>query len=83
MRHSIYLRLAILLIKADLAREEREWKRAVRKVQYEIPWGNEYLLKDIGLHLDGRTISDLEQPVFKAECQVRHLRRFIRLRIAT
>lgn len=39
MRHSIYLRLATLLIKADLAREEREWKRAVRKVQYEIPWG--------------------------------------------
>jgi len=44
---------------------------------------NAILLKDIGLHLDGRTISDLEQPVFKAERQVRHLRRLIRLRIAT
>lgn len=26
MRHSIYLTLATLLIKADLKREEREWQ---------------------------------------------------------
>ncbi|KAB2824381.1 DUF1127 domain-containing protein [Aliivibrio finisterrensis] len=83
MRHSLYLRLATLLIKADLAREEREWKRKVRKVQYEIPWGNEYLLRDIGLHIDGRTISDLEVPAIKTERQIRHLRRLVRLRIAT
>ncbi|OCH14066.1 MULTISPECIES: DUF1127 domain-containing protein [unclassified Aliivibrio] len=83
MRHSLYLRLATLLIKADFSREEREWKRSVRKAQYEIPWGNEYLLKDIGLHLDGRTINDLEVPAIKTERQIRHLRRLIRLRIAT
>ncbi|MDD9175604.1 DUF1127 domain-containing protein [Aliivibrio finisterrensis] len=83
MRHSLYLRLATLLIKADLAREEREWKRKVRKVQYEIPWGNEYLLRDISLHIDGRTISDLEVPAIKTERQIRHLRRLVRLRIAT
>ncbi|PQJ90039.1 DUF1127 domain-containing protein [Aliivibrio sifiae] len=83
MRHSLYLHLATLLIKADFAREEREWKRRVRKVQYEIPWGNEYLLKDIGLHIDGRTISHFEVTEIKAERQVRHLRRLIRLRITT
>lgn len=83
MRHSLYLRLATLLIKADFDREEREWKRKVRKVQYEIPWGNEYLLKDIGLYIDGRTISDLEVPAIKTERQIRHLRRLVRLRIAT
>lgn len=31
MRHSIYLTLATLLIKADLKREEREWQRTVRR----------------------------------------------------
>jgi hypothetical protein len=83
MRHSLYLHLATLLIKADFAREEREWKRKVRKVRYEIPFGNEYLLKDIGLHFDGRTINDLEIPAIKAERQMRHLRRLVRLKITT
>lgn len=37
MRHSIYLTLATLLIKADLKREEREWQRTVRRSSHDVP----------------------------------------------
>ncbi|CSC98210.1 Uncharacterised protein [Vibrio cholerae] len=31
MRQSIYLQLAVLLVRAELRREERVWKRKVRR----------------------------------------------------
>ena len=31
MRHSIYLKLATVLLKADLKREEKQWQRMVRE----------------------------------------------------
>ncbi|MCE7630389.1 DUF1127 domain-containing protein, partial [Vibrio fluvialis] len=37
MRHSVYLQLATLLVRADLRREEREWKRKVRRSAFDIP----------------------------------------------
>ncbi len=53
MRHSIYLKLATVLLKADLKREEKQWQRMVRRSSHDIPWTNEHLLKDIGLDKDG------------------------------
>lgn len=52
MRHSIYLKLATVLLKADLKREEKQWQRMVRRSSHDIPWTNEHLLKDIGLDKD-------------------------------
>ena len=49
MRHSIYLKLDTVLLKADLKREEKQWQRMVRRNAHQIPWTNEHLLKDIGL----------------------------------
>ena len=38
MRHSVYLKLATVLIRADLRHEERAWKRKVRRSAYDLPW---------------------------------------------
>jgi hypothetical protein len=56
MRHSLYLTLATLLIKADLRREEKQWQRKIRRSAYAIPWDNAHLLRDIGLDTDGRLL---------------------------
>ncbi|BCL71063.1 conserved hypothetical protein [Vibrio nigripulchritudo MADA3029] len=83
MRHSIYIQLATLLVKADIKREERAWKRRVARAQQNIPWHNAHLLQDIGLDPDGRLVGANEQPSATAERRVRHLRRLIRTRIPT
>ncbi|WGW00924.1 DUF1127 domain-containing protein [Vibrio sp. YMD68] len=83
MRHSVYLKLATLLVKADLKREEREWKRKIRRSSYDIPWENTHLLRDIGLETDGRPIGFSEPEAVKAERRVRHLRRVLSTRIPT
>ncbi len=83
MSHSIYIKLATVLVRADLRREEREWKRKVRRSQYDLPWHNVHLLKDIGLQADGRPIGTSVPNTVKAERQVRHIRRVLRLRIPT
>ena len=36
MSHSVYLKLAIFLVKIDLRREERQWKRRVRRAAFQI-----------------------------------------------
>ncbi|MGC9401618.1 hypothetical protein [Vibrio genomosp. F10] len=83
MRHSVYLKLATLLVRADLKREEREWKRKIRHSSYDIPWENTHLLRDIGLESDGRPIGFSEPEAVKAERRVRHLRRVLSTRIPT
>ncbi|WP_038173914.1 MULTISPECIES: hypothetical protein [Vibrio] len=83
MSHSVYLKLATLLIKADLRREDRQWKRKIRRDAYQIPWNNAYLLKDIGLEQDGRPIGTSEPDIVKAKRRVRHLRRVLSARIPT
>jgi len=40
MRHSIYLKLAVLFIKADLHHEDCVWRTKVRRAISEIPLGN-------------------------------------------
>ena len=39
MSHSVYLKLATLLVKADLRREERDWKRRIRRSAFPYPMG--------------------------------------------
>ncbi len=83
MSHSVYLKLATLLVKADLRREERDWKRKLRRSTFDIPWNNERLLRDIGLEQDGRPIGFTEPDSVKAERRIRHLRRVLSARIPT
>ncbi len=83
MRHSIYLKLATLLIKADLKREENEWQRRLRRSAHDIPWTNVHLLKDIGLDQDGRSAQVSIPDTVKVERRVRHLRRVLTARIPT
>ncbi|ARP39195.1 DUF1127 domain-containing protein [Vibrio syngnathi] len=83
MRHSVYLKLATVLIRADLRREEREWQRKVRRSSYDLPWNNTHLLRDIGLEPDGRPIGFSEPEVVTIERRVRHLRRVLSARIPT
>lgn len=83
MRHSIYLKLATTLLKADLRREEREWRSKLRRSRYDLPWENAHLLRDIGLESDGRPIGFSEPDAVKVERRVRHLRRVLSARILT
>ncbi|MEH0699590.1 DUF1127 domain-containing protein [Vibrio owensii] len=83
MRHSIYLKLATVLLKADLKREEKQWQRMVRRSSHDIPWTNEHLLKDIGLNKDGRSTQASVPDAVKVERRVRHLRRVLTSRILT
>lgn len=83
MRYSIYLQLATVLLRADLRREERAWKRKVRRSAYDLPWHNTHLLKDIGLQPDGRPIGHSEPDEVKVARRVRHLRRILSARIPT
>ena len=83
MRHSVYLKLATVLIRADLRREEQEWQRKVRRSSLDLPWNNAHLLRDIGLEADGRPIGFSEPEVVTIERRVRHLRRVLSARIPT
>ncbi|MGO1190240.1 DUF1127 domain-containing protein [Vibrio casei] len=80
MRHSIYIQLATLLIKADIKRDENAWKRKIRRSQYEIPWHNEHLLRDIGLDITGRPLGEKSRPPAKAERRVSLMRRLLQAR---
>lgn len=83
MSHSVYLKLATLLVKADLRREERVWKQKVRRSAHDIPWDNAHLLRDIGLETDGRTIGVSLPDAVKVERRMRHLRRVLNARLLT
>lgn len=84
MRHSVYIQLAALMIRADLRREERTWKRKVRRTVHHIPWDNAYLLRDIGLESDGRAIGTVSVPESViVERRMRHIRRVLSARIPT
>ncbi|MCG7490527.1 DUF1127 domain-containing protein [Vibrio sp. Of14-4] len=83
MSHSVYLKLAIFLVKIDLRREERQWKRRVRRAAFQIPFANEHLMRDVGLEKGGRCIADTVPDDVKTERRVRHLRRVLSSRIPT
>lgn len=83
MHHSVYLKLATLLVKADLRREHQQWRRKIRRSALDLPWNNAHLLRDIGLEQDGRPIGFSEPDSVKAERRIRHLRRVLSARIPT
>ncbi|WP_017222410.1 hypothetical protein [Moritella dasanensis] len=83
MRHSLYLNLAVFFVRADIRREERVWLAKSRRTSSEIPLGNAYLLKDIGLNADGRPLCSALPRDIAAKRRVRHLRRACRVKIAT
>jgi hypothetical protein len=83
MSRSIYLHLAVLFVKADLKREERVWKRSIRRSVHDIPWDNAHLLRDIGLESDGRSIGHGAPKEVMVERRIRHLRRLHRSRLVT
>lgn len=80
MRHSIYLSLAILCVKADLKREERQWRQKIRRSAYDIPWHNQHLLRDIGLDKDGRSVQHADSNQLVATRRVYSIRRLFRVR---
>ncbi len=83
MRHSLYLQLATFFVRADLRREERVSRAKVRRSTREIPWGNAYLLRDIGLNADASPFCGSEPHAVIAERYIRHLRRASRLKRLT
>ncbi|SHF74910.1 DUF1127 domain-containing protein [Vibrio gazogenes] len=83
MRHSLYLSLAAWLIRADLRREERVWRRKVSRSAYDIPWDNPYLLRDIGLEADGRPFGRSINEDQRVARRMHLLSQFISLRIPT
>lgn len=83
MRQSLYLRIAVLLVRADLHREDKKWHKAHRQAQFDLPFYNAHLLKDIGLYIDGTTIGSVFEAKDKAARTIRHLRRAARSRIIT
>ncbi|MBE3660543.1 DUF1127 domain-containing protein [Vibrio navarrensis] len=83
MRHSIYLKLATLLVQADLKREERQWAARVRRSSYDVPWANTFLLKDIGLDEGGRMNPNTVPDDVKVARRIRHMRRVLSARIPT
>lgn len=83
MSHSIYLKLATFLLKADLHREERLLKRRIRRAAFQIPVYNDHLLRDIGLEKDGRFIGHTVPSSVKTQRRIRHLRRALSARIPT
>ncbi len=83
MSHSIYLKLATLFVVADLKREERIWKRKIRRSAHDLPWTNQHLLRDIGLDSDGRPVGFSQPDTVIAKRRVHHLRRILSARIPT
>ncbi|MGF1771910.1 DUF1127 domain-containing protein [Vibrio maritimus] len=83
MRTSVYLTIATWLIKADIQKEEREWKRRYRRSAYQLPLHNEHLLRDIGLDKEGRPLGHVAAPQVVAKRKARHLRRELQSRLAT
>ena len=83
MRHSLYLTLATVLIKADLRREEKQWQQQVRRSAHNVPWTNAHILRDIGLDAEGRANKASLPATVKVERRVRHLRRIVLSRLAT
>ncbi|MCE0495713.1 DUF1127 domain-containing protein [Vibrio salinus] len=84
MKHSIYIRLAVWLIRADIYREERALERKIKRSAHDIPWDNPHLLRDIGLESDGRPINrDQTDVSVKSASKVAKIRQKFSLRIPT
>ncbi|GAB3525677.1 MULTISPECIES: hypothetical protein [Photobacterium] len=81
MRQSVYLRIAVLLVRLDVHREDAAWRRAHRRIRLDIPHLSEHLLQDIGVGKDYRVENYLLSD--KAGRMIRHLRREYKSRLVT
>ena len=78
MKKSLYLKLATLLIKADVIREKRNKNRMVNS----LPLHSDHLLKDIGVTKEGYILETGEPDSVKAKRRVRHIKRVLNMRIS-
>lgn len=83
MRTSLYLTLAVWLIKADINKQETEWKRTLRRNRYHLPFHSEHLMRDVGFDKTGRPISGSAPTQIVAERKVHHIRRVLYSRLIT
>ena len=77
MKKSLYLKLAMLLVKADVAREKRNKKYIINS----LPLRSDYLLKDIGVTKEGHLLEAGEPDCVKAKRRIRHMKRILNIRI--
>lgn len=81
MRQSFYLRIAVLLVRLDVQREDAAWRREHRRIRLHLPHLSDHLLADIGVGKDQRIASSL---ISSRESRfVRHLRREQKSRLIT
>jgi len=74
MRQSLYIILAVTLIKADINNELRKSRKLQRAVRYTDLNMSASLLRDIGLQADGFDVGEKFPPAVKAKRTVRYLR---------
>nr|WP_086940634.1 DUF1127 domain-containing protein [Thaumasiovibrio occultus] len=82
MKHSLYVKAAVVLLRWDIEREHRAWRRAHRRIAVDFPHLNEHLLRDIGIDPDGR-MNFTPAPHVTASRRAKHLRRLLRFRHTT
>ncbi|MFC3022771.1 DUF1127 domain-containing protein [Vibrio zhugei] len=84
MSQSLYLKVAVLLIRADLRLEERRWQSQIRKQAYHLPLMSVYMLRDIGFTPSSHiaTMNTLADTV-KVQRRLYHIRRMLSSRITT
>lgn len=81
MRQSVYLHLAVLLIRLDIHREHEAFRRDRRRILANLPHLSQHVLKDIGVERDGRMKVGLTSS--PAERKVYNLRRRFKSRLIT
>jgi len=74
MRQSIYLLLAVTLIKADISNELRKKRKKYQVQRIENLYLSAYLMRDIGIQADGFAVGEKFSPAIKAQRTVRYLR---------
>lgn len=82
MSQSIYIHLAFWLVKAELKREERDWKKKVRQQYAEIPHQSQHMLKDIGMNHEGVAAIPSASPKTIAKRRILTLKRLVSLKLS-
>jgi uncharacterized protein YjiS (DUF1127 family) len=83
MRHSIYIKLASILVIADVKSEQRQWQKRARRARYELPYQSKHLLSDVGLDQDGYAVQMPKAAEKAIEHRVELLRYVIKSRLVT
>ncbi|MGO1297286.1 MAG: DUF1127 domain-containing protein [Vibrio sp.] len=84
MSQSLYLKAAVLLIRADLHLEERRWHNKIRKQAHHLPLMSAYMMRDIGFELSTHIATMNTMPdTVKVQRRLYHIRRMLSSRITT